>query len=347
MVNMDSFMLTKIIGRIYANKYDQIHSVLIYKDGMLVFEEYMQGNKYLYEGPYHYGERIRWDKDSLHVTMSCTKSVVSACIGIAVDKGFIKDVNESIFNYLPEHRHYKKGGKGDITIEHLLTMSSGLEFDEWSTTHGSSVNDIDRIHWECQDDPVACVLDRSMKHQPGEKFNYNSGGTIVLGEILRNASGWDLEAFADQYLFIPLGIDSATWLRFENGVIACGGGLRLTSRDMLKIGICFLNSGVWNDQQIISQEWVELSKTDYKNNKGINVPGSDLKKQGYSYSWWTGRLQSSIGMVDYYAASGWGGQKILVIDELDMVVVFTGGNYVVKNHHREIMERFILPAIYQ
>ena len=344
-VNMDTSMLMKIIGRIYSNKYDQVHSILIYKDGMLVFEEYVQGNKYLYEGKYHYGERIQWGRDSLHVMMSATKSVVSACIGIAVDKGFISDVDESIFSYLPEHLPYKNGGKEDISIEHLLSMSSGLAFDEWSAAHGSTSNDIDRIHWECQDDPVACVLDRALIHVPGERFNYNSGGTIVLGEILRNATGLDLEEFADKYLFEPLGIDSVAWNRFENGSIAAGGGLKMTSRDLLKIGLCYLNQGIWNDQQILSRKWVALSKRSYGNNAGIKVPGSDLKRQGYSYSWWTGTLQSPFGQLDYYSASGWGGQKLFVIDEIDMLVVFTGGNYVVKNHHKEIMEDYLLPAI--
>jgi len=343
-VGMDSLTVSKVIDCIYANKYDQIHSVLIYKDGLLVFEEYMQGNKFKYDGQYHYGERIQWEKDNLHSLMSCTKSVISAIAGIAEDKGFF-DAQESIFNYLPDHQHYKTNGKEHISIEHLLTMSSGLEFDEWSTSHGSKVNDIDKIHWDCQDDPLTCILERSLKYVPGEKFNYNSGCTIVLGEIIKNATGQDMAEFADKYLFEPLGIDSVTWNRFGNGVIAGGGGLKITSRDMLKIGVCFLNNGVWNEQQIISPKWVELSKKSYRNNRGIKVPGSDFRKQGYSYSWWTGKLNISKKEVDFYAASGWGGQKIMVIDDLSMVVVFTGGNYVIKNHHQKILERIVLPSI--
>lgn len=343
-IGMDSLIISKVMNCIYANKYDQVHSVLIYKNGLLVFEEYMQGNLFKYEGQYHYGERIQWEKDNLHSLMSCTKSVVSAVAGIAADKGYL-DVQDPIFNYLPDHQQYKTNGKEKITVEHLLTMSSGLEFDEWSTSHGSKANDIDRIHWDCQNNPIACALERSLNHTPGEAFNYNSGGTIVLTEIIKNATGQDMAEFADKYLFEPLGIDSATWNRFENGVIAGGGGLKITSRDMLKIGICFLNNGVWNEQQIISPKWIELSKKNYHNNTGIKVPGSDFRKQGYSYSWWTGTLSAPKKEVDFYAASGWGGQKIMVIDDLNMVVVFTGGNYVVKNHHQKILERIVLPAI--
>lgn len=276
--------------------------------------------------------------------MSCTKSIISAIAGIAEDKGFF-DVNESIFNYLPDHQIYKTNGKGNITIEHLLSMSSGLEFDEWSTGHGSRVNDIDRIHWDCGDDPLTCVLERPLKHVPGEKFNYNSGGTIIMGEIIKNATGQDMAEFANEQLFNPLGIDSVIWNRFKNGVIAGGGGLKMTSRDMLKFGICFLNNGVWNEQQIISPKWVERSRNSYGNNTGIKVPGSDFRKQGYSYSWWTGLLETQKREVGFYSASGWGGQKIMIIDDLNMVMVFTRGNYVVKNHHQKILERIVLPAI--
>ncbi len=345
-VGMDSLVLAKAVGGIWGNKYDQVHSVLIYKDGMLVFEEYFEGNKYDYFGLYHYGERIQWHRDSLHVLMSCTKSVVSALAGIAVDQGHL-DVQQSIFDYLPNHQQYRTPAKEKITVEHLLTMSSGFEFDEWSRAHGSRANDIDRLHWDCQQDPIACVLERPLIHNPGERFNYNSGCTIVLGEIIKNATGRDLADFCDEFLFEPLGIKTALWRRFENGVVRGDGGLEMTSRDMLKIGICFLNDGLWNDRRIIPSSWVELSRENFGNNYAIKVPGSDLGRQGYSYSWWTKEVKSPRGDVKTYAASGWGGQKIIVIDELDMVVVFTGGNYVVKTHYRKILERFILPSITQ
>ncbi len=345
-VGMDSLALARAVGGIWGNKYDQIHSVLIYKNGLLVFEEYFEGNKYDYFGQYHYGERIQWHRDSLHVLMSCTKSVVSAIAGIAVDKGHL-DIQHSIFDYLPDHQQYRTPAKEKITVEHLLSMSSGFEFDEWSRAHGSRANDIDRLHWDCQQDPIACVLERPLIHTPGERFNYNSGCTIVLGEIIKNATGRDLADFGNEFLFEPLGIKTALWRRFENGVIRGGGGLEMTSRDMLKIGICFLNDGLWNDRRIIPSRWVQLSRENFGNNNAIKVPGSDLGRQGYSYSWWTKEVRSPRGDVKTYAASGWGGQKIIVIDELDMVVVFTGGNYVVKTHYRKILERFILPSITQ
>jgi CubicO group peptidase (beta-lactamase class C family) len=343
-VGLDTQMLAKAIGRIYANKYDQVHSFLIYKDGLLVFEEYMEGNKYAWDGQYYYGDRIQWHRDSLHMIMSCTKSITSAIIGIAFDKGYF-DVHESIFKYLPDHQQYRSGGKENITIEHLLTMTSGLEWDEWSGAHSTTANDIDRIYIECQRDPLSCILERNLSSTPGEKFTYNGGNMIILGEILRNAVGVNILDFGNQYLFEPLGIDSVYWYHFDNGVFACDGSIKMTPRDMIKIGVTFLNEGTWNGQRIISKEWVEKSKTTYKNNTGIRIPIDDTGKNGYAYTWWTNEVTGGGKKSKLFQASGWGGQEIIVLPDLNMVVVFTGGNYVVKKHYYKILEMFVLPAL--
>jgi CubicO group peptidase (beta-lactamase class C family) len=282
--------------------------------------------------------------DSMHVTMSVTKSITSAILGIAVDQGYI-DVNESIFSYLPEYKDYGKDGKEDITVEHLLTMTSGLEWDEWSGAHGTTANDIDVIYIDCQEDPLKCILSRPLVSKPGASFTYSGGNMILLGEILRNATGRDILDFGTEYLFDPLGIDSVSWYQFENGVYACDGSVAMTPRDMLKIGITFLDEGAWNGQQLISKKWVEKSKTNYGDNTGIRVPLDDTGRNGYAYTWWTNTLSSPLGKVDIFQASGWGGQEIIVIPDLNMVVVFTGGNYVVKKHIHKMLEEYILESI--
>ncbi len=343
-VRMDSMQLKKLVNGIYANKFDQVHSILIFKDDRLVFEEYFEGNKYKWDGKFYYGNRIKWHRDSLHMIMSCTKSITSAIIGIAVDKGYFK-VEESIFKYLPDHQQYKTGGKENITIEHLLTMTPGLEWDEWSGAHGTTANDIDRIYFECQDDPLACILGRNLTDMPGEKFTYSGGNMIVLGEVLKNAVGTNILDFGNQHLFTPLGIDSVYWYHFDNGVYACDGSIMLTPRDMLKIGITFLNEGEWNGQRIISKEWVEKSKTTYRNNTGINIPLDDTGKNGYGYTWWINDVSAAGKNAKIFQASGWGGQEIIIIPKLNMVVVFTGGNYTEKKHIHKMVERYILPSL--
>lgn len=147
-VGLDSQMILNIVGRIRRGKHRELHSMLIYKDGKLVFEEYFPGHKYKWDGPGHHGEYVDWDRNMLHGTMSCSKSFTSACIGIALEEGFIEDAGQSIFNYLPGYQDLGTGNKGAITIEHLLTMTSGLQWNEWGP-HGTSANDIDRIYFDC------------------------------------------------------------------------------------------------------------------------------------------------------------------------------------------------------
>jgi len=343
-LGMDSLPLQKLVDCIYANRFDQVHSILVYKENLLVFEEYFEGNTYQWDGDNYHGNRIQWHKDSMHTAMSCSKSITSAIAGIAVDQGYL-DVQESIFTYLPDHQAFKVSGKEDITIEHLLTMTSGLKWNEWKGAHGTTANDIDRIYMECQQDPIACVLDKELAHEPGTHFTYNGGNMIILGEVIKNAVGQPIRDFGEEHLFHPLGIDSVYWYQFDNGVFACDGSIMLTPRDMLKIGITFLQEGTWNNQRIISAEWVEKSQSAFHNNRNINVPLDDTGKNGYGYTWWLNEVSLSEYQVDLYQASGWGGQEIIVIPELDMVVVFTGGNYTVKKHIHTMLEKYILRAI--
>ena len=343
-VGMDQSMIAKAVGRIDAGKYGQVHSLLIYKDSLLVVEEYFKGNRYKWDGLNYHGERIQWGKEEFHVIMSCTKSITSTCLGIAIDKGYIRSVDELIFDYLPDHQRFRTKGKDQIRIEHLLTMTSGLQWDEWGP-HRPSSNDIDRIYYYCQSDPIACVLAKDLEHEPGKKFTYNGGGMIILGEILRNATNMTIEDFAKLYLFEPLEIDSTYWYRFEDGTYASDGSVRMTSRDMVKFGVTFLDKGIWKGQTVLSKNWVKMSQTVYKNNSGINIPGDDSGKNGYAYSWWTNKISGGGKSAKLFQAGGWGGQAIIVIPNEKMVVVFTGGNYTSKTHLYEILERFILPSI--
>lgn len=344
-VGMDSLEISELIDCIYANNYDQIHSLLIYKDGLLVLEQYFEGNKFKWDGPNYYGEWVQWNKSTRHQIMSCTKSFVSACVGIAVDKGFIESVHQSIFDYLPEHQQYRSEGRENISIEHLLTMTSGLQWDEWHAAHASAANDIDRLYIECWENPLNCVLERPLVAKPGEEFTYNGGGLIVLGEILRNASGMDLNEFAKEYLFTPIGIDTIQWDTFPKGEIEAGGGLHLKPRDMLKFGVLYLNNGKWDGKQIINENWVEKSSVVYRNNTGIKIPIEDSGKNGYGYTWWISEVGSARHETHMYRANGWGGQVIMVLPEKNAVVVFTGANYSSKSHLFKILERFILPSM--
>jgi len=141
-VNIDAELIEKAVDKIHQGKYKEVHSMLIFKDNKLVFEEYFKGHKYKWDAPNHHGELVSWDRSMEHPVMSVTKNITSTCIGIAIDKGFIQSVHQSIFDYLPEHQHLNTDGKDKITIKHLLTMTSGLEWDEWGAPLSSRDNDI-------------------------------------------------------------------------------------------------------------------------------------------------------------------------------------------------------------
>ena len=139
--------------------------------------------------------------------------------------------------------------------------------------------------WFSCEDPITCILEAPLISEPGTNFTYNGGGIILLGEILKNATGMDIDEFSKKYLFEPLGIDSYNWkLIFENGVIDTAGGVKVTSRDMAKIGETFLNNGIFNEKQIISEQWIEKSATPYQGNTSIKFPGEDFGKVGYAYT---------------------------------------------------------------
>jgi len=354
-VNINSVLIEKAVNEIHRGKYKEVHSMLIFKDDKLVLEEYFTGHEYKWDAVNHHGELVTWDKTMEHSVMSVTKSITSTCIGIAIDKGFIQSVHQSIFDYLPEHQHLNTDGKDKITIEHLLTMTSGLEWDEWGAPLSSPDNDIVGI-WFQDKDPITWILERPLVNEPGTSFTYSGGNMIVLGEIIKNATKMTIDEFSGKYLFEPLEIDYFNWsLQFENGVFEAAGSLEITPRDMVKIGVTFLNKGVWDGKQIISEQWVEKSATSFPGNKGINIPGEDSGRVGYSYSWWTKQYSNSGSWwtcqfsksgkrINMYYAGGWGGQHIMVLPELNTVVVFTGGNYVTYRPPFKILEKYVIPA---
>ena len=244
--NIDLDLIGTAVDKIQAGKYKEVHSMLIFRDNKLVFEEYFMGHRYKWDGPGHHGAWVTWNKTMLHDVKSATKSITSACIGIAIDQGLIKSVDQSIFDYLPEHQHLNTDGKDQITIEHLLTMTSGLEWNEWGAPLSNPKNDIIGLWFPPCEDPITCVLERPLVSEPGESFTYNGGGTIVLGEIIKHATDMDIDEFSKKYLFEPLAIEYSNWVRFDQGLISADGGLEITPRSMAKIGVTFLNHGVWN-----------------------------------------------------------------------------------------------------
>jgi CubicO group peptidase (beta-lactamase class C family) len=346
-VGIDSQLVFKASARIRKGRYGEVHSMLIYKDNRLVFEEYYKGHDYQWDAPKHYGDLVNWNATMPHYAHSVSKSITSMCVGIAVDQGLIRDVHQSIFDYLPGYEYLQTEENKYITIEHLLTGTSGLLWAEWSAPLSSMDNDQIAI-WFHDKGPVDFVLSRPMIAPPGTYFTYSGGNIEILGVILENASGMPFEDFSRKYLFDPLGLDSAYWgIIYNTGEVHAAAGLLVTPREMVKIGATMLNNGFWDGKEILSDNWVTKSAYPYAGNVGINVPGEDLKDMGYSYTWWTREIPYHGRTIHWFSANGWGGQKIIVLPELDAVVVFTGANYTSKVKQYAIFEDYLLPALDQ
>jgi CubicO group peptidase (beta-lactamase class C family) len=316
----------------------RIHSIIIVKDNKLVFEEYYEGQKFNLA---QYTGETGFDRNDNHNLCSATKSFVSAMIGIAIDKGYIQSVDQKISEFFPEYSDLFLNNplRQSITIEHLLTMSSGIQWDDETYPYTDPRNDLHQLF--NVSDPVRYILSKDIIETPGTVFAYRNCNTNLLGEIVRKASGQRLDAFSENYLFTYLGITDFDWQMLPNNVVFASGDLRLRPRDMAKFGQLYYNGGVWNQEQIISENWINESvRTRF-------YMSSNRWEDGYGYQWWTKTFRSGANSYQTYFAQGWGGQCIFVFPAIDMIVVYTGGNYYTSSPMLELINNYILPALHQ
>jgi CubicO group peptidase (beta-lactamase class C family) len=342
-VGMDFTLLENLLNSLNNISEHRIHSLVIVKNGKLVFEEYFQGDKFNLA---RFIGETGFDRNDLHNLCSVTKSFTSSLIGIAIDKGFIQSVDQKVHNFFPEYADIFTSDpeKSDLTLKHLLTMSSGIDWDDETYSYFDSRNDMNRMF--TSNNPINYILSKYITVLPGYVFDYSNCNTNLLGEIIRKASGERLDDFSENYLFSKLGITDFEWQMLPNDVVFCSGDLRLRPRDMAKFGYLFLNGGMWNDDQIISQEWIDISTDIYFD---LNTPPNDFSwADGYGYHWWQ---WENINGVNYnaYFASGWGGQWIIVSPSYNMVIVSTAGNYYTDMVMpiESILTNYIIPSIHR
>jgi CubicO group peptidase (beta-lactamase class C family) len=299
-VGIDTATITRLTDQIINGQYEGIRSLLIVKDGALVHEAYFGG----------------YDRDNLHSIFSISKSVTSALIGIAIEEGFIQGVDATLLALLPQYAaQMGDEGKQEITLEQLLTMTSGLEWDEWTYSYSDPRNS--HYYLERAQDWMAYVISRPLQDAPGTQFAYNTGAVHLLGAIIERSTGQHANRFAREHLFGPLGIVSYIWPGDPQGYPYTGGsegGLRLKARDLAKFGYLFLNGGRWNGQQVIPEAWVAAS----------TQPRVELEaRRAYGYLWWLGSFTVQGRELDFINAEGYGGQLVGLVPELDLMVVFT------------------------
>ena len=314
-VGMDGAQLCGIAARL-EQRATKVHSVVVARHGKLVFEQYFPGYDQPWGQPDGHNEFTATTK---HDMRSASKSVVSLLVGIAIDRKLIAGIDEPVLKFFPDHQTVKQAGWEAITLRHLLTMSSGMKWDEaraWTDPNN------DEPHLTFEADPIGYVLAKPVAAPPDTLWTYNGGGTELLGNILERVSDKPLEAFAREVLFQPLGITVVEWKAYKNGKIAAAAGLRLRPRDAAKIGQLVLNRGQWNGQQIVSADWIAQSIT--PRFQAIGYFGGTLF---YGYQWWMGRSLAGGKEIKWVAAFGWGGQRIFIVPELDLVMMTTAAQY--------------------
>ena len=251
---------------------------------------------------------------ALHTLQSVSKSITSLVYGVAIMRGAITTIDQPIARFLPAHASaFRDSVRKQITIRHLLTMTSGID---WPDGGGYGSNDDITQRMETSADWVSMVLAQPMATAPGSTYHYNDGAAALLAEVFRGATGMDLQAYADQYLFTPLGITRFHWKRSSGGLTDSEGGVYLEPSDLAKIGQLMLDQGVWNGTRLVSAAWVAESVRGQLPTK----PGQPPMRTNYGLMWWTvgpDVLQDA----GTFSARGYGGQYLFVFPKTRTVAV--------------------------
>jgi CubicO group peptidase (beta-lactamase class C family) len=260
------------------------HLLLVESNGVLVMEEYFNGAS----------------ASSAYDVRSVTKTVMSILIGIAIDQGLVRSVDETVGDYLAPVLPSLEPEKGRITIRQLLTMTSGLPWLELGS------EEQDYFAFVNFPDPLLWILSRPLEHLPGEVWNYNTGASHILSAILAEATGASAREFGQAHLFGPLDEEVGPWVTDPRGYCYGGHGVSLRGRTMIKLGRLFLEGGTWEGRLVVSESWVQESTT-WHHATGDALPWGS----GYAYLWWLGR-DSRTGL-EFTFAVGYGGQFILIV----------------------------------
>ena len=319
-IYMNSEKLSKLEHTVKSD-YNNINGIVIIRNGHLAYEKYFNG-----KGP-----------DDCHHVASVTKSVLSALIGIAIDKGYIKSVEEKVVDFFPKYISDADKQKQQITIRHLLTMTVPYPFEDWH----------EPLDVLCQQQEwIKYTLDIMGENGDLGSFKYSTAGAHLLSAILTQRTGKSARAFANEHLFTPLGMKEIPdyqmnaygfddlfgknvkgWVHDPNGHSTGGWGLTLTTRDMARFGCLYLNKGIWDDNRVLSETWIRES--------------TEMNHNNYGYLWW---LRQEDGL-STYSAMGDGGNMICCIPKLNMVVAISSEFIMNPRDRWPLMKEYIIQAV--
>jgi CubicO group peptidase (beta-lactamase class C family) len=350
-VGLDAKALGDLDRDLASGKHGYIDSMLIIRHGKVVYD---RSYKHDYDrtyadeakqsgplnphdpaGPYNYFNpwwHPYYRRGNLHTMQSVTKTVTSILIGVATTRKEFPDLDTPILKFFDSAKVASVDDrKKRMTIRHLLTMTAGLDWRE-DLPYNDPNNTASLL--EASFDWVKFTIDRPMSDEPGSVFKYNSGATQLLSYIFSAATGKDIEEYAAQHLFGPLGIDRYYWKRSPTGLADTEGGLYLDPHDLARIAYLFLKNGRWEDKQIVSQEWVKASVT-----PAITVGDARHDPASkYGLKWWLFPYGDGTSRLAW-AGSGFGGQMPIILPDYDLVMVFTGWNILLDKPRRAVFSQ--------
>ncbi|UEM22747.1 beta-lactamase family protein [Skermanella mucosa] len=296
-----------------------VHGIVAARGGRIVCERYWPGLDDARGRPLGI---VRFGPETLHDLRSITKSIVGLLYGIALAAGHVPPPDAVLIDQFPEFPDLA----GDperraLRVEHALTMTLGLEWDELTLSYADPRNS--EIAMDRAADRHRFVLERPVIHSPGECWTYNGGATALLARLIVKGTGRSLPDFARESLFEPLGIGRAEWHRSASGEVFAASGLRLALRDLVRIGVMLLDGGRWQERGVVPKEWLNSSFR-----PAVGLPDG----RRYGYHWYLGAVPMDDGAggirwEEMVNAIGYGGQRLFLLPRLDLVVAVFAGNY--------------------
>ncbi len=297
------------------------HAVMVVSEQDIIFERYCSGHDWRLSESLG---TVSFASDTNHDVRSISKTVTALLIGIALDQGQIKHLDQTLHELLPAYSKYLAGEKASLTLRHALTMTAGLAWDEDSLPYSDVMNDERQM--SKSPDPTAHVLRRSLASVPGQVFNYNGGMTQVLAAVLEHATSMPLDVFAHENLFAPLGIADWEWQATGNASPSAYAGLRLSTSSLAKLARLVLQQGRWQDNTIVSNQWVEQMLATQVSYEDQTAPDFVLS-HGYGYQLWTNTMQLFDETIQVFTAVGNGGQRVIWYPDKGIAVVVLAGLY--------------------
>jgi len=316
----DRSAMRALAGALATGEFHNVHMLLIERNGKLVYEQYLSGPDERWGYP---AGRKDFDRDSLHDLRSVSKSVTSLLVGAALGEAFEAALDRPVLEHFPDWRDKADPAAGAITLRHVLTMSSGLEWNEMDVSYASPSND--EIQMYFTRDPMAHVWSREVREPAGERWYYSGGMTVLLAGVVESVTGAPFLDYAKRTLFEPLGITDFEWVGPSFWPMpAAASGLRLRGRDLAKIGSLMLHGGEWAGRRVAPKAWTEISGQTHR---------SDIHKWGddgaftYGLHWWRLRFEAGGETHEAIVGRGYGGQRLFILRDKALAVTTFAGNY--------------------